>query len=269
MRVGAPFLSLTLHLAVVLAGVEFASQAASRESTPMVLLPVELLAIDDTTNVAPVAAEEPEPEAEIEQSEPAMPEETASPEPAPAEAEPEPTPVPDAEIETPTEVKPAEPKPASKPAKEPSFEDSLAGILQSVEKTQPKTAPGDRKTAADIRSVEDAAPRRGVGDKTRMTISSGDFIRDQLLRRGCWADMDDMPDARRLRAVIRVRFERNGRLLGSPELVEPTRPPVGNPPLQVFIQRAFSALNKCSPYTLPPGYTDKSPPQWIDIDFRP
>ena len=34
-----------------------------------------------------------------------------------------------------------------------------------------------------------------------------------------------MADAKRLRAVIRIRFERDGRLLGSPELIEPSREP--------------------------------------------
>ena len=60
MRVGVPF-SIFLHLAFAAAGVVVVPQLP-RESTPMVILPVELLTIGDATNVAPVIEEQPDAE---------------------------------------------------------------------------------------------------------------------------------------------------------------------------------------------------------------
>lgn len=273
MRVGVPF-SVALHLALAAAGVIVVPQLPQRESSPMVVLPVELLTIGDTTNVIPVVEEQPEaPVAEEASAE-------AEPEPAPAEAETaeaEPIPEPEAEIipepepepepEKP-EPKPA-PKPEPKPEPKPDFNDSLSSILQSVERPKENNAPNSDRTAADLRNVENQPPRRGAGDNRQMTITVADFIRSQLISRGCWADQDDMADAKRLRAVIRIRFERDGRLLGSPELIEPSREPSADRPMQIFIQRARRALNQCSPFTVPAEYYAVSPPQWIDIEFLP
>lgn len=271
MRVGIPF-SVALHLAFAAAGIVVVPQLP-RESTPMVILPVELLTIGDTTNVAPVVEEQPE--ADIAEEAAAEPEPAES-QPDPSEAEAEPIPEPEAEIIPEPEPKPKEPepkpepkKPEPKPEPKPDFNDSLSSILKSVEKPKETQAPRNDRTAADLRNVENQAPRRGVGDNQRMTITVADFVRSQLISRGCWADQDDMADAKRLRAVIRIRFERDGRLLGSPELIEPAREPTADRPMQIFVQRARRALNQCSPFTVPAEYYQVSPPQWIDIEFLP
>ncbi len=271
MRVGIPF-SVVLHLAVAAGGFVIVPQLP-RESSPMVILPVELLTIGETTNVAPVV--EAQPEAEIAEEASAEPEPAES-QPDPAEAEPIPEPEaeiipepePEPEPEKP-EPAPAPKKPEPKPEPKPDFNDSLSSILQSVERPKETQAPQNDRTAADLRNVENQAPRRGVGDNQRMTITVADFVRSQLISRGCWADQDDMADAKRLRAVIRIRFERDGRLLGSPELIEPSREPTADRPMQIFVQRARRALNQCSPFTVPSEYYEVSPPQWIDIEFLP
>jgi hypothetical protein len=266
MRIGGGIVSAAGHVALIAAGLfVIPMQPKSSESTPMMILPVELLTIAETTNVAPVAEEAPEDPIEEEATDVATAAESTAPEPA-AAAEPEPIPEP-APAEKPEPKKP-EPKPAPKAEKKESFEDSLAGILQSVDKTPPKARPAEKKAAANPFQSTDK-PRPGVGDPGRMTITVADFIRDQLLRKGCWGDQDDMADAKRLRAVIRVRFERDGRLMGSPELIDPSRTPQGDMPMQVFIQRAYRALSKCSPFTVPPEYYAVSPAQWIDIEFLP
>ncbi len=270
MRMGLP-ISIALHAALVAAGITIAP-TVQRESTPMIILPVELLSIAETTNVAPVIEEQPE-------AEPVEEEAAAEPEPeeASSESAPEPEAVPEeAEIvpdpepvkpEPKPEPKPA-PKPKPKPEPKPDFNDSLNSILKSVEQDKSKAPPSER-TAKDLSQVQDQAARRGAGDNRRMTITVADFVHSQLISRGCWNDQDDMADAARLRAVIRIRFERDGRLLGAPELIEPSRVTNSDRPMQIFTQRAFRALNICSPFNVPPEYYEVSPAQWIDIEFLP
>ncbi len=106
--------------------------------------------------------------------------------------------------------------------------DALDSILKSVPDKKTSKNAADHSTAS-LRNVEDAA-RKGVGDNQRMTITIADSIRSQLMSRGCWTDKDDMPDAKRLRAVIRVRFERGGRLLGDPKMIDPLAAARRRPP---------------------------------------
>ncbi|MBI1338957.1 hypothetical protein GC169_01935 [bacterium] len=277
MRAGLP-LSVSLHLAMLAAGITVAPALVARPE-PMVILPVELLTIADETSVRPVVAREPEetpdedapgeviPDAEAD-ADPVVSEvaeaEPARSEPAPADAptaEPEPiAPVPAPKAEA---AKP-EPKPEAPPAR-PSFD--LESVMKSVERNKQARTPPKRSTT-DIARVDDAAaPRRGAGDEQRMTITVADFIRTQLLQRGCWRGAADMPDAARLRAVIRVRFNRDGTFASPPELRSPTRPPQGDMPMQTFVQRGFRALNRCEPFDVPPEYFTTSP--WIDIEFLP
>lgn len=269
MRVGAPF-SVALHLGLAAAGMIVAPTLAS-EPAPMVILPVELLEISDSTNVAPVA-ELPDPEELLEEE--STPEEApapaAAPEPEPEEALPAevlPPKLPDPKAEAEPKPKPAPPKPDKKE----SFEDSLDSILKSVDKPKGKAAPSENRSTTKLSEVADAAPRRGVGDNSRMTMTVADFIRHQLQSKGCWNDQSDMPDARRLRATFRIRFGRNMRFLGDPELIEPARSPAGDQPMQIFIQRAQRALDVCNEkgFQVPPQYYETSPAQPIEIVFLP
>lgn len=266
MRVGLPF-SIALHLGLAAAGMIVIPTMTDIEPTPMVILPVELLEIADSTNVAPIA-EAPKPDAAPEQE--TAPASTPAPAaaPEPEEAIPDIAPPPPKK-EEPKQVAKAEPKPPA-PKKE-SFEDSLDSILKTVDKNKSKAPPAETRTATNLRNVEDAAARRGVGDKTRNTITVADFIVQQMLRKGCWSDQDDMPDAKRLRAVIRVKFGRDGRFVGQPELREPTRIGIGDKPMEVFVARAHAGLNKCNQlgFEVPAQYYETQPPQWIDIVFLP
>jgi hypothetical protein len=80
-----------------------------------------------------------------------------------------------------------------------------------------------------------------------------------------------MADAHRLRTVIRVRFGRNGRFLEEPQMIEPSRPPTNDQVLQVYIQHAFTALNKCNTlgFAVPKEYFETQPAQYIDLVFLP
>ena len=267
MRFGAPF-SVALHIGPA----AFGPSTARTDSTPMVILPVELLEIADSTNVAPIP-EKTEPEDLVEEM--TTPEEA----PAPASA-PEPEPEVAPEVIPPPAPTPApkpEPKPAPKPAppkpepKKENFQDSLDSILKSVDKPSTRPAPSPNRSTTNLAQVPDAAARRGVGDQSRMTITVAEFVRQQLLSKGCWTDQDDMPDAKRLRATIRVRFGRDGKFLEEPQLIQPSRPPVGDQPMQIFIERARRALSKCNQlgFQVPSEYFSSTPVQWIEIEFLP
>ena len=95
-----------------------------------------------------------------------------------------------------------------------------------------------------------------------------DQIMSQLLARRCWTDQDDMADSRRLSAVIEVQFARPGKL-SKMTLIAPSPRPTNDQVLQVFIQRAFDALNKCNVqgYQVPDAYFTRPFP--IQIEFRP
>jgi len=71
------------------------------------------------------------------------------------------------------------------------------------------------------------------------------------MSRGCWTDKDDMP--RRQGACApssRVRFERGGRLMGDPQLIDPPRQPAADRPMPgVHPAGAGGQLRQCE--TLP------------------
>jgi len=269
MRVGV-FASIGLHAGLLLTGLIAAPVMISQPSE-MVILPVELLEIAETTNVAPVVTADPE--AEISEEPEAPMEEAPQPAPTPAEApEAKAEIIPDSVAKPEPKVEPRKetPKPRVEPKPEPEedFGGALSSILKSAEKKRP-TAPAGSKSAADMRNVDSGAPRKGAGDNQRMTITVADFIRDQLQRKGCWGDQEDMADARRLRATFRIRFNRDGTLLEEPQMISPVREPAGDQPMQIFIQRARRSLSMCSPFTVPKEYFETTPAQWIHIEFLP
>ncbi len=271
MRAGVP-LSIAIHIALAASGIIVAPKLLA-EPTPMVVLPIELLKIDDTTNVAAITERLAE---QADAAATADNEATTSAAPAP---EPEPEPAVILPTEKTPEVKKEEPAETAKttpdrvpPKKAPDDEFSFESALKTIEKNKSKTpnTAQQARTANDPTKVRDVGARTSVGDPNHApSVTIADYIRSQLVEKGCWADQDDMADAKRLRAVIRVRFERDGRLLGAPELREPTRPPAGDPPMQIFIQRAFRSLNQCEPFQLPAEYVQTTPPRWIDILFVP
>jgi hypothetical protein len=262
MRVGVPF-SIALHLALLAGGIVIAPRLMA-EPAPMMILPVDLLTIADTTNVKPVAEEKPK---DADKAEETADKTTPAPAPAAeAKAEPLPEPVPDIKKPEPDKPKDQAVKPAPEAKKPEKMADALDSILKAVPDKKASKTQADRATTASLRNVEDAA-RKGAGDNQRMTITIADSIRSQLMSRGCWTDKDDMPDAKRLRAIIRVRFERGGRLMGDPQLIDPSRQPAGDRPMLVFIQQALASLRQCEPFQVPPEYYASSP--YIDLTFVP
>ena len=262
MRVGG-FLSTVLHIGAVIAFTPFVTGAWKSEPAPMMILPVELLDISDTTNVAPTVEESKTDEIADE----AKPEELAAAAAAPPpEPEEEVLPTEEPPPKKAPEPKKADPKPEPKKEKEQDFQSALRDLTAAA-KSAPAPAP-KRITPGGQTAAE---ARKGVGDKNRMTMTVADAIRSQLLSKGCWTNQADMADARRLRAVIAVKFGRDGHFSMEPQLLEPTRLPSGDPPLQVYIQRAFRALNKCNQmgFQIPDQYFEFQPVQTIEIELLP
>ncbi|MEZ6028556.1 MAG: hypothetical protein R3C46_02300 [Hyphomonadaceae bacterium] len=261
------FFSLLAHASAVLAGVIMIPAATSEiESAPMVYIPIELVSIAESTNVAPVI------EKVEEKDEPVEAESEAAPAPAAPTAPPEPEdtvaldpPKPEAPKPQPKPDKPkATPAPPSK-----SLSSELDDILASVSKDTP--APKRTNPNASPASASNGAPRIGVGDMKRMTASITDFIRSQLVGNRCWTDHSDMADARRLKATFRVWFGRNGKFSQPYQLISPSREPTGDIPLQTFVQHARRALDMCNKlgWRVPEEYFQLPQPQYIDIEFVP
>lgn len=269
MRLGS-FFSLAVHVGVVTAGILFGHEQMKPPDTssPMIIIPLELMTIGDVTDIAPVIKAEDVAE-ETKAQEDAQPT-YAAPTPPPVQEDtvnldpPKPPEPKKEEAPKKQEAKPAPPKKAQD-----NFDNWLEQTLADVKKDAPKSAPapaGKPATSADEK------PRMGAGAQRRAQVTITDFIRAQLVNKKCWTDHSDMADAQRLKATFRVRFAANGKFVGDPELREPSREPFNDPPLQVFIQHARTALAKCNAlgWQIPKEYWDLEPaPYWIDLEMVP
>lgn len=261
----ATFFSFLIHAAAVVGGVLAVPHMAQPAPTAsqMLYIPLELVTIDETTNMTAVVQAQPEPAKE-------------EPEEAAVEAAPPPPPAPPpvdedtVNLEKPQE-KPKEqkkPEAAAAPAPKQDFQSELDAILSGV-KAQPRQQRNTPNAAPAAGAAE--APRMSVGDRKRMTASIADYIKSQLVSKQCWADHSDMADAKRLRATFRVWFGRNGKFSQRYELVQPAREPFNDPPLQAFIAHARRALDKCNNlgWQVPEEYFQLPQPQYIDLEFLP
>ena len=249
-------LSAAAHVVIVsLALVAFPSP----EELPSVqtrALPVELVTIDQVTNLKSMKkVEKPKP---VEKPEPPKPE----PEKPVAEPKPEPKPTPPpppeekAEIiqEKKVEKKEEKPKPVEKkeekkptpPKKEPekkkSFDPNQIAAL--LDKT-PDTA---RKTEA-LESTEDFESPVTDDPSAAMTMSEIDAVRQKVQR--CWniRDFAGSADADTLSATIRFSLNQDGSLAGFPSIAKTS----GGSLSRLFAERAIQAVQKCAPYDfLPP-----------------
>lgn len=268
MRLSA-FFSLAVHAGVVTAGLfmGYDTMRPPEQASPMIIIPLELMTIGDVTDIAPVVeAKELEDEAAVEETEAYA---AAAPAPPPVEEdtvnldEPKPDPKKD-EAHKKADAKPAPPKKT-----EDDFDTWLNQTLADNRKEAPKSAPAP---AGKTATTEKAPPHMGAGEMRRTQVTVTDYIRAQLINKRCWTDHSDMADAQRLTATFRVRFSASGKFAAEPELREPSREPFNDPPMQVYIQHARTALAKCNQlgWQIPPEYFKLQPaPYWIDLTFVP
>ncbi len=266
MRLSA-FFSLVAHAGVVAAGLWAAQEQAlnPEPATDMIVIPLELMTIGDVTDIAPVI------EAKTVEEEAAAPEDeevfsSAAPPPPPEED----TVNLDAATPPPKKEEPEAKKPEAAPAPPKKKEEDLNSFLDSMLTDVKKDAKAAPAPAGRAATTEKAQPRMGAGEMRRTQVTVTDYIRAQLINNRCWTDHSDMADAQRLKTTIRVWFGRDGKFARPPELRE--REPFNDPPMQVFIQHARTALSKCNTigWKVPEEYFKLEPaPYYLDLVFVP
>jgi len=232
--------SAALHMGVIGATMVTWPSAFSQSEEALPIVPIELITIADATNIQATVREEeppPEPEPPIVESAPPEPEppivESAPPEPEPLpELEPEPEAVAEAE----PEPDPSPPVPREKP--EPQRDefnlDSVIALLDS--RTQ---------SAAPAQPAEDT--RRGIGDRSAMTMNLVDSLRSQMYE--CWSPPIGAPNPEELIVEVDVYLAANGGLARAPQLTAASRAAAAaNPYMRAAAETALRAVNICAPY---------------------
>lgn len=201
-------------------------------------VPVDLVTIADTTNVAaqaPPAPKEPEPDKiEIPAPEPVTP-----PEPQLAEV----APVPDAQMPK-FDVAKDKPKPPPEPekpklTKKQQQENDFAALLNKVT-AQPKR-PKNAK----------AGPRlvQGVGAGTAMTADIADALQSQIYR--CWSPPVGAPNAQDLIVDYDLRLNPDGTVAALALTTGSQIAASGNSYTRAAAEAASRAVYQCAPYRLP------------------
>lgn len=254
---GAAFLSAVLH-ALALAGAFIVWPYMAPPVTMQAdIVPVDLLTVADTTNIA--AAEQtdepkpPEPEpVPVEIPPPPAPEFAAAEPPPPPQDDEAPALEPEPEKKEPEKPKPPEPPaqryamstPRAKPKPEkPKEEFDVDKILKSLDSTeQPK-----EKKAAPSKATADRS-LKSLGAQTALTASEMDALKGRLAK--CWNVPVGAPDPSAL--VFRVKFNLNedGTVASKPQLLD--QGGLGDPYFRAAADAAIRAIQICGPYELPP-----------------
>ena len=282
--------SVLIHACIVFVGTWAFVSSVDMLDEEFIIVPIELVTIDETTNLR---APEPEPvpeEEEPPQEEAPEPEPEPEPEPPPPEdepndvvdelgeeeettdapePEPEPEPVAPETSEQPLEEDTPEPEPQpdqvtpEKPSVDRSFLDS---ILQTAEeKREERIADREEQRAADLKRIEDAnRSMRSAGDRARDTATWNAMLISKL--NGCWRDPSDMANAERLKVSYRIMFNRDGNLQLPPRRISPRQISQSDQQMFVFDINAVRAIEKCAPYDdiFPPEHYE----EWKEFTFN-
>lgn len=270
--------SLLIHAAVIASGYIVLPGLQRDLETSYTVVPIDIVNVSEIPDVAPRVEREPE-EAPEEETPPPLeefledletvpeeippeedfaPEEMAPPPPEEEDVPPPPVPEPEADEEDPPEPEPEERAPEEELLQRPSEEDELADLLGEAsnlfDKTPKEPTRAPPKAPEREPELEDETPapsqaREGAGERRGDTTSVVAMIQSQM--NICWDDVDDLPNPERLNVTIRMTLNRDGTLKRDAKLVDPARPPIGDRPMQVAIERALRAARKCAPYRLP------------------
>lgn len=289
------FLSILFHVLIFGSAYIAFPMAKTTMSEELIIVPIELVTIADTTNLPPPQPDEPEEEAPepepVPEPEEAPPEEEPIPEDdaeisdepdpfaeeegetesEPEEAEPIPEETPEPE-EAPPEPEP-EPTPEPEPRVIPPEEDKkektnsfLNSVLQTTE-VKKKTREREFKAAPDLKKVENVNKnKRSAGDRRRATATWNALLRSKLETSGCYRDPRDMANVERLNVLYAITFNRDGTLMRSPRRLKPTIIPQSDRQLRSFDLNASRAIEKCAPYDdiFPAEHYE----EWKDFKFN-
>ncbi|MDO9126433.1 cell envelope integrity protein TolA [Parvibaculum sp.] len=260
-------LSAAAHVVIVaLALVAFPSP----EELPSVqtrALPVELVTIDEVTNLKrlkkvekPKPVEEPEPPKPVEKEKP-----KPEPKPQPAPTPPPPPeekvePIPDKAVEKkeppkPVEKKVEKPKPPQKqPEPKKTFDpNQIAALLDKTPDSSSKPQPQQQSEQEfDTPVTDDPA--------AKLTMSEIDAFKVQMQR--CWSVPAGAPEP--IVVMIRVYLAQDGSLASPPELMDKTKLVTGGSYYRAAADSALRAIRLCQPFKMPADkYTS-----WREIELK-
>lgn len=224
-------------------------------------MPVEVVEISDLPRITepPKPSVEAAPQEMVEAAAPELsPTEDASPaEPSPPKPEPiSPVPAPDAK--TPA-AEPKKPEPAKADAKpkavkkaDRSFEAQELSNL--IDKSLPKAKRKPLDTSEFAKSIEKALPK-GARLDARATATLEQAIRSKIAP--CWNPPIGGEDVRSMTVVLRIQLNRQGAVVGMPEVLDQTGVTPGNQAYaRAFADSARRAVIRCSPIELPADLYD-------------
>ncbi|MFN4225961.1 MAG: hypothetical protein ACK4HR_06550 [Hyphomonas sp.] len=237
-------------------------------------LPIDFEDVGLVSNVSAMSkAPEPKPQEPEVQPEP-EPQQAPPPEEAqPEEPEEVPLPVPEPKKEEPKKPEPKKEPPPKKEEplirKEPpkpekkkddlDFLNDIDRVLQDRRQTDTRQASAQEADRPNLSNAD--RDRQGAGDRTASTASLQAYIRREM--RSFWTDVSDLPAEDQIEVTVRLKLNRDGSLAESPELVNPSRRPVGRK--GIAVDRALSAARKFFAerrLRLP----DEQYEQWREID---
>lgn len=209
------------------------------------IIPVELVAIGDETNITTRQARPRERPAAPPRPEPIALREDAVP---PPDAVP---PIPAAERPT------ARARPRERPdrVRQPEFDLSqIAALLDRNRQSAPAAEEVEVDTAVPVQSRQAA-----ITDAARFTMSERDALRAQLY--GCWTVPAGGRNAEDLVIYVEVALNRDGTLARTPRLSSSSLRRMNDPFYRVAAESALRAIRKCEPFRLPPAKFQ----EWRDL----
>jgi hypothetical protein len=248
--------------------------ATTTMSEMEIIVPIELVTVDDSTNLSYSDPDEPEEVPEPEPEETPEPEEEEPPEPPAEELEPdeEPDPLADDDVGeeepepveeevVPEEVEP-EPEEAPEPELTPTPEPKVVppeedpreqtnSFLNRINKdlaNKKRERKTEQAKKPDFKEIENANKNlRSAGDRKRDTATWTALLKSKIETK-CFRDPSDMANADRLSVTYKITFRKDGNLQRAPRRVKPSIIPMGDQQLRVYDINAQRAIEKCAPY---------------------
>ena len=237
-------------------------------------VPVEIVEVSDVPRITepPKPSMEAAPQEMVEAAAPEVsPTDAPPPEPEPVKAAPtpppSPVPAPDAKTPPPEPKKPepakADAKPKAVKKADRTFEAQELSNL--IDKSLPKARRKPLDTSEFAKSIEKSLPK-GAKLDARATATLEQAIRAQVAP--CWNPPIGGEDVRNMTVVLRIELNKNGAVVGMPEVLDQTGITPGNQAYaRAFADSARRAVIRCSPLQLPAEYYDA----WklFELNFDP
>jgi hypothetical protein len=231
--------SAALHMGIIGATMATWPSSFSQSDEALPIVPVELITLDDVTNIQATVREVETPEPDLPEPEPPIAElepEVAVVEPPPPEPLPELEPEPEPEEVAEVEPDPPPLAPVEKP--EPQGNefnlDSVIALLDSRSQAITPAQPAEQMQS-------------GIGENSAMAMNLVDLLRTLMYQ--CWSPPIGAPNPEELIVELNVYLSPNGGLAQAPQLTPASRAAAAvNPYMRAAAEAALRAVNICAPY---------------------